>query len=176
MNVTNILKSGHEMVLAAIEGLPEADWHVPGVCGVWSTKDVLAHVVAYEWLLVNVLASYLDGGPTPYLDAFKRDVLKPAGRDFNDLQVAQRRDRTVAEVLAEYGDAHTRVMALIEQIPPATFPRPGTLPWDGMDPWTGMEYALDDYLVHLPYGHKREHSAHIAVFRTRPKGDMGSRV
>jgi hypothetical protein len=158
-------------VLAAVEGLPEADWHSPGVCGAWSTKDVLAHLIAYEWLLVDVLTSYLHGGPTPYLDAFKRDVFKPAGRDFNDLQVAQRRDRPVAEVLAEYCNAHTRVMSLIEQIPSDTLSRPGTLPWNGMDPWIGTEYALDDYLVHLPYGHKREHSAHIAMFRERPKGE-----
>jgi hypothetical protein len=28
-----------------------------------------------------------------------------------------------------------------------------------------MEYALDDYIVYAYYGHKREHSAQIAVFR-----------
>jgi hypothetical protein len=28
-----------------------------------------------------------------------------------------------------------------------------------------MEYALDDVLIYMYYGHKREHSAQIAVFR-----------
>jgi uncharacterized protein (TIGR03083 family) len=176
MNITNLLDSGHGLVLAVIEGLPEADWQTPGVCGAWSTKDVLAHLIAYEWLVVDVLGSYLGGGPAPYLDAFKRDVFKPAGEDFNDLQVAQRKDRTVAEVLAEFHAAHKRVMALIRQIPPEVISRPGTLPWDGMEPWVGMEYALDDYIVHLPYGHKREHSAHIAAFRERRKRDASSGV
>ncbi len=56
-------------------------------------------------------------------------------------------------------------MALIARIPPDVFAQPGTLPWTGMDRWAGMEFALDDYLIHLPYRHKREHSAHIAAFR-----------
>jgi hypothetical protein len=38
-------------------------------------------------------------------------------------------------------------------------PKPGTLPW------YGPEYALDDFIVYSYYGHKREHSAQINVFR-----------
>jgi proline iminopeptidase len=30
-----------------------------------------------------------------------------------------------------------------------------------------LEYALDDFIVYNYYGHKREHSAQIAVFRDR---------
>jgi uncharacterized protein (TIGR03083 family) len=167
MRTTSLLTSSYEMLLAAVEDLPEADWHTPGVCGDWSTKDVFAHLIAYEWLLVDILTSYLADGPTPYLDAFKRDVFKPAGADFNDLQVKRRAHQTVAATLAEYHAAHEQAMALIARIPADVFSRPGTLPWNGMEPWVGMEYALDDYLIHLPYGHKREHSAHIAAFRDR---------
>jgi hypothetical protein len=29
----------------------------------------------------------------------------------------------------------------------------------------GLEYALDDFIVYAYYGHKREHTAQIAVFR-----------
>lgn len=52
-------------------------------------------------------------------------------------------------------------MALVAQIPAETARLTGTLPW------YGAEYALDDFVVYTFYGHKREHSAQIAVFRDR---------
>jgi hypothetical protein len=83
------------------------------------------------------------------------------GQRFNDEQVELRKSKTSADALAEYSGAHERVMSLIERIPAQTLRQPGTLPW------YGMEYALDDYIVYGFYGHKREHSAQIAVFRDR---------
>ena len=65
------------------------------------------------------------------------------------------------EVLAEFNDAHAQVMSLATQISPELLRQTGTLPW------YGMEYALDDFLVYTFYGHKREHSAHIAAFGDR---------
>jgi hypothetical protein len=50
-------------------------------------------------------------------------------------------------------------MSLIVAIPPETLRQTGTLPW------YGMQYAMDDVLVYMYYGHKREHSAQIAAFR-----------
>lgn len=50
-------------------------------------------------------------------------------------------------------------MGLSERIRPAVFRQVGTLPW------YGIEYALDDVLVHMYYGYKREHSTQIAAFR-----------
>lgn len=50
------------------------------------------------------------------------------------------------------------------RIPATTLRQTGTLPF----PWYGgMEYALDDVIAHLNYGHKREHCAYIAAFRDR---------
>ncbi len=58
-----------------------------------------------------------------------------------------------------FNDTYTHVMSLLVDIPSETFRQTGTLPW------FGREYALDDVLVYMYYGHKREHSAQIAVFR-----------
>jgi hypothetical protein len=62
-------------------------------------------------------------------------------------------------VLGEYNDTQARVMLLAPTITPEVWRKAGTLPW------YGMEYALDDFIVYSFYGHKREHSAQIAVFR-----------
>jgi hypothetical protein len=38
MNVLDILKYGHRTLLTSVEDLPEPDWEIGGVCGVWSVK------------------------------------------------------------------------------------------------------------------------------------------
>ena len=160
MNASDVLKYGHGTVLRAVEGLPESAWSTAGVCGVWSVKDIIAHLASYEHVLVDVLTTILGGsGSTLYLSKF----IEPGGQ-FNDSEVDKRKDRTIAEVLAEYNEAHTRTMALIAQIPPETLRQAGTLPW------YGAEYSVDDLIVYQYYGHKREHCAQIAVFRDKLKG------
>lgn len=154
MNAVDVLKYGHRTVLQTIDGLPESEWETGGVCGVWSVKDIMAHLASYELALVDLLKSFLGDGPTPYLDQYIE-----MGLEFNDVQVALRKDKTIGEVVAEYNDAQAHVMSLVTQIPVETLRQPGTLPW------YGMEYALDDFIVYSYYGHKREHSAQIAVFR-----------
>ncbi len=158
MNASDILKYGHQTVMRGIERLPETDWETSGVCGWWSVKDIIAHLASFEHMLVDVLNGYLEGGPTPTLDVYRQNPMK-----FNDDQVAQRNHMTCQQVLADYGDTHTRNMELVARIPAETLRRAGTLPW------YGMEYALDDFIVYTFYGHKREHTAQVAVFRDQIK-------
>ena len=154
MNATDILKYGQGTVLQAIEGLPESAWETPGACGVWSIKDIIAHLASYEHVLVDVLSTFVGGASTPYLSKFT-----DPGGNFNDLEVAARKGKSVKEVLDEFNDTYAQVMSLITRIPVETFRQAGTIPW------YGLEYALDDYIVYAYYGHKREHSAQIAAFR-----------
>ncbi|HEU0003154.1 MAG TPA: DinB family protein [Ktedonobacteraceae bacterium] len=156
MNATDILKYGQLTVLQAIEGFPETAWETPGACGVWSVKDIIAHLASYEEVLVDVLSGFVGRHPTPYLDKFTE-----LGGQFNDIEVGIRKERTMREVLDEFNDAHAQVMSLVAKIRPEQFRQSGTLPW------YGIEYALDDVLVYMYYGHKREHSAQIAAFRDR---------
>lgn len=154
MNATDILKYGQLTVLQTIEGFPESAWETPGACGVWSVKDIIAHLASYERVLVDVLSTFVSGGSTPYLNKFT-----DPNSNFNDTEVAARKEKTFSEVLGEFNDTHAQVMSLAARIPVETFRQSGTLPW------YGMEYALDDFIVYTQYGHKREHSAQIAAFR-----------
>jgi hypothetical protein len=154
MNASDILKYGHGTVLQTIEGFPESAWETPGACGVWSIKDIIAHLTSYEHVILDVLSTLVSSGPTPYLNKFT-----DPDSNFNDTEVASRKGKSVKEVLGEYNDTNAQVMSLAARIPVETFRQTGTLPWYGMD------YALDDFIVYTQYGHKREHSAQIAVFR-----------
>ncbi len=156
MNATDILKYGQGTILQTIGGFPEASWEKAGACGVWSVKDILAHLTSYEEVLVDILSAFVGRHATPYLDKFTG-----MGGQFNDSEVERRRGRTVKEILGEFNDAHAQVMSLAAQMRPEQFRNVGTLPWYGMD------YSLDDVIVYMYYGHKREHSAQIDAFRDR---------
>lgn len=154
MNIIDVSKYGHETVLDALDGLAESDWHTPGVCGVWSVKDIVAHLASYECTLVDVLHSILDDETTPTLDRMLSE-----GDAFNDAEVDHRRDRSVAEVWDEYDGAHKEAQRLLVHVPQESRRQNGLLPW------YGAEYDLEDFFAYTFYGHKREHAAQINVFR-----------
>ena len=156
MNAPDVLRYGHLTLLGTLGGLPETAWDTPGACGFWSIKDIVAHLASYELVLIDILGSLEAGGPTPCLDRFTAQ-----GPSFNDLEVEARRGKSVVETLAELNDAHARTLDLVARIPSEAIRQPGTLPW------YGAEYALDDLIAYLYYGHKREHGAQIDVVRGR---------
>jgi DinB superfamily len=154
MNATDILKYGQLTVLQTLEGFPETELETAGACGVWSVKDIIAHLASYERVLVDILTTFTGGGPTPALNAYIEQ-----GGQFNDIEVSRRKAKTMQDILAEFNDTYAQVMSLISNIPAETLRQTGTLPW------YGMSYTLDDVIVYMYYGHKREHSAQIATFR-----------
>lgn len=155
MNADDVLKYGHGTVLQTVEGLEDAQWDTPNVCGVWSVREIIAHLASFEHLLVSVLNSLLDGpSSTPLLDRFIADPLR-----FNDEEVAHRAAMGPRQVFDEYRETQAQTMSLMAQIPVAQRRRPGILAW------YGAEYDLEDLLAYSYYGHKREHCAQINVFR-----------
>jgi hypothetical protein len=156
MNADDVFRYGHLTVLGCIDGLPYDDWEIPGVCGAWSVKDIIGHLASYELAAVGVFSELLGEGSTP-----ERDRLLAEGATFNDAEVAQRRGQSVAETLEEYSAAHDRAAALLARIPLAQRRQAGFLPR------YGDEYDLEDLIVYVSYGHKREHSAQIAEFCAR---------
>lgn len=159
MNANDILKYGQGTIMQTVEGMPEDAWETSGVCGVWSAKDVIAHLASYEELLAEVLSGFTGGGPTPLMEQWGT-----LGAAFNDTQVEMRRGTSAAATLADLNAAHERVQTLAAKIAPETFRQVGTIPW------YGDTYALDDLIVYMNYGHKREHAAQIAAFRDRLTG------
>ncbi|MCL4262350.1 MAG: maleylpyruvate isomerase N-terminal domain-containing protein [Anaerolineae bacterium] len=158
MNALDILKYGHFTVLGSVKDLPEADWQTGGVCGVWSVKQIIAHLASFEQLLVEILENVSGSASGPVLERYKADILA-----FNDEEVTARQNLNAAQTMAEYETLQAQTMPLLAQIPAAQRRENGLLPW------YGAEYDLDDFLVYTYYGHKREHCAQIAVFRDQIK-------
>ncbi|HEX9029380.1 MAG TPA: DinB family protein [Anaerolineales bacterium] len=156
MNAADVLKYGHLWVLKHVDGLSETQVETPGVCGIWSVKDIIAHLASFENVLVEVLETCLgQPGPTPTLDEHNREN----GDEFNAIQVGQRKAWSYDQTLAEYSGQAKKTLELVREIPAETLRQPGTIPW------YGMEYSLEDFIVYQYYGHKREHMAQVAVYR-----------
>jgi len=160
MNLVDVLKYGNRTTLHAVEGLPPADWTTPGVCGYWSVKEIIDHLASFECFLTEVLeiAGGQRAGIGPYLTEWLSD-----GQAFNDNQVPARAALPAQESLAGYQANHERNMALAAGLNANESRRAGFLPE------YGAEYDLEDFVAYTFYGHKREHSAQIAVFRDQIK-------
>lgn len=158
MNALDVMKYGDLTVQRVIDGLPDKEWETAGVCGVLSVKEIIAHLAAYENVLVDVLTTFVSKQPTPNLTK----MLEQPDM-FNENEVEIRKGRAPREILDEYHRAHERAMELATRISPERYRQTGTLPW------YGEQYSLDDLIAYQYYGHKQEHCAQIAVFRDRLK-------
>ncbi len=154
MNAEDVIKYGHLTVLQTLDGLDADVCEVGGVCGVWSVKQIVAHLASHELVLVDVLNSLLEGAETPQLDTYMRQ-----GAAFNDLEVERRAGRSYAEIVGEYSAAAARTQTLIARVPVAQRRQVGLLAW------YGAEYDLEDAIAYSNYAHKREHCAQINVYR-----------
>lgn len=162
MNANDVLRYGHATVARSVEGVPDWLWLEPGACGTWSIKDIVAHLASFEHMLVDVLASLDGDGPTPTLERFLT-----TGATWNDDEVARRADLSPGEALAEYEQACADALARLAALPPERLRQAGALAW------YGAEYDVEDYLVYTFYGHKREHTGQIDVYRDRRLAEAG---
>jgi len=155
MNTKDILEVGHKKVLKSVEGLSKKAWITAGACGVWSVKDIMAHLASYEHSQIDGLQRVL-GKPSPTLDAMDK-----GHQEFNDAVIAKAKKLSPDEVLADYTKTFTKLLKLLKELTPQKLAKKGTIPWYGKD------YSLEDFFVYQGYGHKREHAAQIFMFRDR---------
>jgi len=149
MNTLDVLMYGQRTVLRTMARYGPDDWSKMAL-GVWTSKDLLGHLGAFEVRFADVLATFVNA---PVVSG----LLEADPRTFNDDQAAVRVDWTIEQVTDEFLAAHERVMTNARAIPPERWPEVGTIPW------YGPEYSLDDLVVYQMYGHKREHDPQLSA-------------
>lgn len=153
MNVIDVLAYGHRDIERILDRLEPSHWDLPAL-GVWTTKDLVGHLGAFEVRFADVLAAFV-GEP------MESELTSADPATFNDDQAAVRRDWSVEAIVGELRDANARVMRFARQVPAKTWMEVGTIPW------YGPEYALDDLAVYSMYGHKREHGPQLGAVLER---------
>jgi len=112
MDVAKVLENSHTLLLQTVEGVPESEWEIPGVCGEWSVKDVVSHLAAYERLLIDILNTALGNEASPYMRTF---LANPEG--FNTHVAEAREYQPAQQVLVAYQEAQVQSTSLLAQIP-----------------------------------------------------------
>jgi hypothetical protein len=157
MDASQVLDQSHTLVTQAVDDLPEAEWDVPGVCGSWSTKDIIAHLGSYERLLIDILQTFQGKEVTPYIRTYLQDF-----EAFNTQVVESRKYQTAQQVLNEYQEGQVQTTSLLAQIPADKVNQSGTMPW-----WSA-DYCLTD-IVDMLCAHSKEHCDQIVAFRERSR-------
>jgi hypothetical protein len=147
LNSLDVLMYGQQSIRATIDRFGPGDWERIAL-GVWTAKDLLGHLGAFEVRFADQLAPFA-GAPV------QSDLPTADPRTFNDDQAAVRKVWPLEQVMAEFLDAHERVMRLAQVITAQVWREVGTIPW------YGLEYSLDDLAVYQQYGHKREHGPQL---------------
>jgi uncharacterized protein (TIGR03083 family) len=111
-----------EAILALAATLDDTDWARPTDCPGWDVKDVMAHLAHLETALCSSeQTTYVATGATEVTSAF------------TEFGIAARRDRTAAEVTAEFAAAvelRIKQLANLPQDPSAPAPvTPGGIAW-----------------------------------------------
>lgn len=146
---------GQRTIDGLIDRLQPDDWSTIAL-GVWTSKDLVGHLGAFEVRFAEVMALFAGETPTTNLRSMPSAT-------FNDDQAAIRRDWPVDRVVAELRDAHRLTMELAARLPGEIWSTVGTIPW------YGPEYSLDEMLVYTMYGHKREHGPQLEDVLSRPE-------
>jgi uncharacterized damage-inducible protein DinB len=154
MHMHDIINYGDGEIVKATSKLAHDYWDLPNACGVWSVKNIVAHLASYELMLIDSLSLLLDANaPTPTLNDLFR-----LGDAWNDAEVEKRKQLSPAETYLDYANNFQKSQELLQGLPLELATKSGALAW------YGEAYDVEDFLVYAFYGHKREHSAQIHAF------------
>ena len=130
-------------------GLSKAQLLGPGVTGVWSVRDIIAHVTTWEDEAVKHLPGILDGCRPP------RYSVTYGGIDaFNALMTTKKAGLSLSDVFRQQSETHRRVIDVIERAPEVELTR---------------ETRFRRRLRLDTYGHYPKHSLAIRRWRERAR-------
>jgi hypothetical protein len=140
-----------------LDALTPAERVAPGVVGEWSVKDLLAHLAAWEGLLL----SWYDAGRAGRLPAIAPvGMSRAAIAELNQQIYIQNRSRPLEAVQAEFHRSFEQVWAVLQAIPEEEMFTAGRFAWTG-------RLSLADYIAGNTCSHY--HWAKIQI-RKRFKG------
>lgn len=127
-----------------VASLAPADFERADESG-WTIKDQLAHIAAWEQILMAMLRGEDRGAPVglPHGQALSID-------EINDHILQRSRERTVAEVLVDYRQTHGELLSELDQLSDVDL----DLPYSHFQP----QFAADDWASHPISGWIRDNT------------------
>lgn len=103
-----------------ISGLSEEQKSAPGAQGDWSVKDTLAHLSAWEKVLLDRLGAVMSGGPMQYPPIRSEEELNL----LNDKIYAENKERLLSSVLMEFRSVYHGVLTVLEALDKSMLAQP----------------------------------------------------
>ncbi len=153
--ITLIRETSTRMELLLAQ-LSVAEINQPGAVGVWSVKDVLAHIAFWERYAANIIRDAMRGS-TPVLAADDETERSNAS------VVAQYYQRSLAAVIADWQQAREDLLEAIEDLDDEDLNDPDRFPWS-------EGRTLLDRLAGNSFDHEQEHIEQIRAWMDVRKG------
>jgi hypothetical protein len=128
-------------------GLSESRLLEAGVSGLWSVRDILAHVTTWEEEALQYLPVILANGKPP-----RYSITHGGINAFNAEMTRQKKDLPLAKVLEQFESTHRRLIDLVRSVPEDQFAR---------------ETRFRRRLRADTYGHYPQHTLAIRKWRER---------
>jgi hypothetical protein len=145
------IESERNALFALLEDLDDKDFLIPGVCGRWSLKDILAHL--HEWHQL-ALGWYETGlrqeFPEMPARGYKWNQIRELNREF----YLKNKDKSLASIKTKFRKSHNEIMGIIEKLSEQELLMPGYFSWT-------TKYPLTTYLHPNTSGHYRWAIKHI---------------
>ncbi len=106
----NDLKEARQAFMSSIDGLSDEQLRMPGAAGLWSVKDVMSHLTAWESEVVTAF-NQVQNKTIPHI--LKIDDIY----EFNDEQYHISAARTVEVVRDDFTQVHKMLLQMIEDFP-----------------------------------------------------------
>jgi hypothetical protein len=151
----DILSTTHTDLLDAFVGLSHEQMLQPGVTGVWSIKDLLAHLVAWEAEVVTALNQAQNRQVPSIIDIEDID-------EWNEEQYHTNAARPLDAILADLAGVHKMLHRMIEDLDERILTDSRRFPWMEGEP---LWFLIEDTVVL----HEQEHTDEIRVWREQSR-------
>lgn len=150
-DVLQQLRAARAALLSAIDGLTPDQMRRPGVGGVWSVKDVLAHLTAWESEVIAALTD-LHIRRAPHIVEIE-DI-----DAWNDEQYHASARRPLEAVMADFEGVHRALLAAVEHLDERQLSDSRLYPWMEGEP---LVYLIAENATL----HEQEHIDDIRAWR-----------
>jgi hypothetical protein len=152
------MQRGYAALEAVLTPLDQDQVTTAGVNGDWSIKDILAHIVTWQQVLVDRLQAATRGEkPATLLDGTEEEVDR-----LNAQFYEESKGRPFAQVLADFRTSYWQIVEIVQTISDEELTDPHRFAWMGGEP-------LWRLIAGDTYGHYPEHIESIQEWLTKTK-------
>ena len=164
------LQEGNDHLFSLITGLEDSELEAAGVEGLWSVKDLLAHITHWNRHGIEWLDS-VRRGETPLMPVKGNNMeeIREEMAKINATVHQENRGRPVSEVLEDYRETFAQVIDRVERLDEEHLDRVFDYPW-------ASEAVTGRTVVMWRVWHQESHTKPILTWRTGRDDSLGKRT